>query len=73
MSGGCGKGIATGGGGGGGGGIPSLVPSSNSLVNSDSDSVGTGLSSVTTQHSHGTSSSNIKGPVGISSKPALPP
>jgi centromeric protein E len=47
-------------GGGGGGGIPSLAPSSNSSVNSDSDSVASG-----TQHSQGGAS--VRGPVRISS------
>ena len=50
--------------GGGGGGIPSLAPSSNSSVNSDSDSVATGRSGGT-QHSHGGAS--VRGPVRISS------
>jgi len=46
----------------GGGGVPPLVPSSNSSVNSDTDSVATGRSSIT-QQSLGAS----KGPVRISS------
>ena len=50
--------------GGGGGGIPSLAPSSNSSVNSDSDSVATGRSGGT-HNSHGGAS--VRGPVRISS------
>jgi centromeric protein E len=50
--------------GGGGGGIPSLAPSSNSSINSDSDSVTTCRSGASQHSYHGAS---IRGPVRISS------